>query len=86
MSPELVTGLILVVAAAVIGSFVWSAQRVIGRIDRIGDQLADLGSRVSVIETKQEATGNNVRKTAKQVGVPVRDIENTIDPRKVARA
>lgn len=56
MSPELQIGLFLAVAVAVMGLLVWSVQRIVGRIDRIGDSLQDLATRVTVIETKQDSS------------------------------
>lgn len=56
MSPELETGLFIAVAAAVIGLLVWSVQRIVGRIDKIGAALEGLATRVTVIETKQDTT------------------------------
>ena len=57
------TGLILAVAAAVLGMIAWSVQRIIGRIDKIGDSLAALATRVTVIETKQDTTAKLTERT-----------------------
>lgn len=63
------TGLILAVAAAVLAMIAWSVQRIIVRIDRIGEKLNGLGERVAVIETKQDAQVQVGRRTAQKVGV-----------------
>jgi len=89
MSPELTTGLILAVTASILGLMVWSVQRIVTRIDAIGNRLEALATRVTVIETKQDA---NVelssradrlgRATATKVGVRLPDdLLDTIDPR-----
>lgn len=84
MTP-LTTGLILAVAAAIIGLFVWSVQRIIGRIDSIGDKLEVLGTRVTWIEAKQDVGVKVARKTATKVGVRLPpELTDTIDPRLVS--
>lgn len=69
MTPALSTGLILAVAASLLAMIAWSVQRIITRIDRIGEKLEGLSTRVSVIETKQDAQVQVGRKTAAKVGV-----------------
>lgn len=90
MSPELSVGLFLAVAAAVIGLLVWSVQRIVGRIDKIGDALTTLATRVTVIETKQDASvvlaarADRVqRATAEKVGADLPPgLSDTFDPRR----
>lgn len=89
MSPELSASLFLAVAVAVIGLLVWSVQRIVGRIDKIGATLEALATRVTVIETKQNATVDLARRndrigraTAERVGASLpADLADTIDPR-----
>lgn len=76
MNPALSAGLIIAVVAATLGLMVWSVQRIIGRIDAIGEKLEALATRVTVIETKQDTTTNLAaradrigRATATKVGV-----------------
>lgn len=81
MTPELTTGLFLAVTVAVIGLMVWSVQRIVGRIDAIGDALTALATRVTVIETKQDASVRIGRATAQEVGVELpAELANTIQP------
>jgi hypothetical protein len=88
MSPELSAGVFLAVAAAVMGLLVWSVQRIVGRIDKIGAALEALATRVTVIETKQDTTTELAaradrvgRATAEKVGVDLpRDLVDTLNP------
>lgn len=94
MTPELSTGLFLAVAAAVIGLLVWSVQRIVGRIDKIGNALEMLATRVTVIETKQNASvelasrADRVgRATAEKVGANLpADLSDTFNPDRRRRA
>lgn len=90
MTTELLTALFLAVAVAVIGLLVWGVQRIVTRIDKIGHDLHSIATRVTVIETKQDAAvglaarADKVqRATAEKVGADLPPaIADTFDPRR----
>lgn len=94
MSPEMETGLFIAVAAAVMGLLVWSVQRIVGRIDKVGAALEGLATRVTVIETKQNTTADLAsrsdriqRATAQKVGAVLDpDLANTFTPGQSAQS
>jgi hypothetical protein len=84
----ILTIMLPIFGTATLGIFIWSVQRIIGRIDKLGDKLEAVATRVAVIESKQDTAvevavrADRVgRKTANKVGVRLpRDLTDTIDP------
>lgn len=75
LSP-LALGLIPVVVAFILACVWWMVRRVIASIDRLGGKLDaqgsdinDLGTRMAVVESKQDRNAQVTTKTARKVGV-----------------
>lgn len=64
----IITIMLPIIAVTALGVFGWATRRILARIDALGDKLEGLGTRLTVVETKQDYQVAAARTTAAKVG------------------
>lgn len=68
--------IIVVILGALVGAVGFSVKRILNRIDGIGNSVTRLGTRLTIVETKQNIAAVTNLKVAGKVGVPLEELDD----------